>query len=166
MGHEATPGTRQLEAETLQLFEVRLRESIQPLVPGCSELEPNQPMVVGVAHALDEASRVGPVHQSDRTVVAQEEVVGNLADGRSPGVGVAADGQQQLVLRRRQARLLGLLLAPAQEPAQPRPERQQILVIGIRQTHRLTIASWNDRLVDRRNDERNESIPGTAPHRP
>ena len=83
----------------------------------------------------------GTVHQADRAVVAQQQIVGHLADRRPPPVGVAADRQQQLVLGRRQPSRLGLLLAPAHETSQAGPEGQEVLVVGISQTHRLTIAS-------------------------
>ena len=39
---------------------------------------------------------------------------------------------------------VGLLLAPAQEPPEPGAQRQQVLVVGITQTHRTTIASCHD----------------------
>ena len=39
---------------------------------------------------------------------------------------------------------LGLLLAPAEEAPQPGPQRQQVLVVGVRQSHRNTIPSFHD----------------------
>jgi len=45
---------------------------------------------------------------------------------------VPAYGQEQLVLRRRDAGLFGLLLAPAEEAPEAAPQRQQVLVVAIR----------------------------------
>ena len=68
--------------------------------------------------ARDQSSLLGAIDQSDRTVVTQDEVAGDIADGRSARVAVTADGEQQLVLGGREACGLGVLLAPAQEPPQ------------------------------------------------
>ena len=111
-----------------------LRQRLETLAPRRGELQPDDPVVLGVAHPLDQPGRYGPVDEADGAVVAEEEVVGHLADRRPPVVGVPSDGQQQLLLRRRQPGPLGLLLAPAEEPAQPGPQRQQILVVGVAQS--------------------------------
>jgi hypothetical protein len=47
--------------------------------------------------ALDQADGLGTVDQLDGAVVAEQEGLGDLADGRPRRVGVAADGQEQLV---------------------------------------------------------------------
>ena len=116
------------------------------------EPEPHDPLVLGVADPRHQAGVDGAVHQPDGTVVAQQEVVRRLAHRGAAAVFVAADGQQQLVLRRRQPRRLGLLVAPAQEAAESRPQRQQVLVVGIPQSivprcHRDAMNWW---MVDRR----------------
>ena len=147
-GMQPPPGARERATQPPELLEVGLGECLEALAPGRGELQADDPVVLGVAHPLDQLGRVGPVHQPDGAVVAEQEVVGHLADGRAAAVGVPADGQQQLVLRRRQSGGLRLLLAPAEEPAQSGPQRQQILVVGIPQTHRLTIASCHDSLGD------------------
>ena len=120
----------------MQLLHVGGRERLQMLLALGGELQPDDPLVLGVAAAGDQARLLGPVDQADGAVVAEQEVVGHLADRRPARVGVAPDGQQELVLGRRQPGCLGLLLAPAQEAAQAGPERQQVLVVGVRQSHR------------------------------
>jgi hypothetical protein len=81
--------------------------------------------------ALQQPGGLRPVDQLHRAVVAQQQVPGDLADGGPARVGVAADRQQQLVLRGREAGGGGLLGAPAQEPAQPGPKAQQAFVLGL-----------------------------------
>ncbi len=105
------------------------------------ELQADDPMVVRVAYPLDQLGRHRPVHQPDGAVVAQQEVVGDLTDGRAAAVRVPPDGEQELLLRRRQSRRLSLLLAPAHKAPQPGPQGQQILVVGVSQNHRPTILS-------------------------
>ena len=51
----------------------------------------------------------------------------------------SADGQQKLVMSRRQPDDLGLLLAPVQVLAQTRPQPQETLVIRVLQRNRTTI---------------------------
>ncbi len=135
---------RERAAQPAELLEMGLRQRLETLAPGRGELQPDDAVVLGIAHPLDQLGRHGPVHQPDGAVVAEQEVVGHLADGRAAAVRMSPDGQQQLVLRRRQPGGFRLLLAPAEEAAQPGPQRQQVLVVGIPQNHRLTIASYHD----------------------
>ncbi len=69
------------------------------------EGEAHGSVVVGVGQAVDEAAALGAVDELDHAVVAEQQVIGNVADGRVAVV--AADRQQQLVLRGCQAGLLG-----------------------------------------------------------
>jgi hypothetical protein len=55
---------------------------------------------------------LGTVDQLDGAVVAQQQGPGDLADGRPIRVGMAADGQQQLVLGWGEPGRSGLLGAP------------------------------------------------------
>jgi hypothetical protein len=54
-------------------------------------------------------------------VVAEQQIVGYLADRRTLGIAVTADGEQQLMVCRRQPRGQGLLGAPPLEMAQTGP---------------------------------------------
>jgi predicted acyl esterase len=54
-------------------------------------------VVVGVADPGHQAGGVGAVDEAHGAAVAQEEIVGDLADGGPPGVGVPRHGQEQLV---------------------------------------------------------------------
>ena len=101
-------------------------------------------MVLVVSHPCHETSLLGPVDQAHRTVVTEQEVVGHFAHRRPAAVRVPPDGQQQLLLRRRHTGRLCLLLAPAEKAPQTRTERQQVFVVGVGQSHRITIPSFYD----------------------
>jgi drug/metabolite transporter (DMT)-like permease len=107
-----------------------------------SQAQADHAAVVLVLQALDQARGLRPVHQADGAVMAQEEVAGRVADGRPARVLVAADGQQELVLRGCQPGGFGLLGAPMKEPPEARPEQEQSVVFGI-----LDVAdvSWHGR---------------------
>ena len=108
------------------------------------ELQADDPVVLRVTYPLDQLGRDGPVDQPDGTVMAQQQVVGDLADRGPTVIGVPPDGQQELVLCRGQPGALRLLLTPAHETPQARSQRQQILIVGISQNHRVTITSYSD----------------------
>ena len=67
----------------------------------------------------DESGLDSTVDETNRARLANEKVVGDLADGRSEGIIVGAHHQEQLVLCGRQVRIQRTLLAPMQEAAQP-----------------------------------------------
>jgi hypothetical protein len=106
-------------------------------VPG--EAEPDRPRVVGVLAALDQARRHRTVDQLDRAVVADQQVAGDVADGRARRVAVATDREQELVLRRGQPGGDGPVGAPAKEPSQPGAEVEQPLVVPLLQGHGATL---------------------------
>lgn len=88
-------------------------------------------MVVGLAAAGNQAGGLGPVDQLDSAVVAKEQVVGRLADGRTRRIAVTPYGQQQLVLGGGQPGGLGLLGAPVLESTKAGTEREEPLVGGV-----------------------------------
>ena len=108
-------------------------QSPQHARAGRGELEPHHSFVVGIRDPAHDACLHRPVDQPDRAVVANQQRVGDVADGRAPPVVVAADREQQLVLRRREPLGAGLLLAPTQEAAQPRPHPEQLPVLRVGQ---------------------------------
>ena len=118
------------------------------LVPFAVSSSRTRRAVVSVADPLHQAGRLGPVDEPDGAVVTQEQVVGHLADRGPLLVVVAPDGHEQLVLRRGESHRFGLLVTPAKEPPQPGPQRQEVLVVDVRQFHRGTIPSLHDGLGD------------------
>ncbi len=106
------------------------------------ESQPDHASILGILDPLDQAQRTYPLRELDRAVVLQQQIPGNVTDRRSAGIIVAADGQQKLVMSRRQPDDLGLLLAPVQVLAQTRPQPQETLVIRVLQLkshHDMTV---------------------------
>jgi H+/Cl- antiporter ClcA len=68
-------------------------------------------------------------------VVSHQQVIGHIGDGGC-AAGVAADGEKQLVLGGSEPSLEGPLLAPAEKAPQAVPEREQTLVVVVRQMAR------------------------------
>ena len=114
-GIETAPGRRERATQPPELFEVGLGERLEALAPRRRELQTHDSVILWVPDPLDELGGDGPVDQADGTVVAEEQVVGHLADGWATAVGVPPDGQQQLMLGRGQPRSFRLLLAPSEK---------------------------------------------------
>jgi uncharacterized protein YeaO (DUF488 family) len=134
--------------EVAQFVQVSGPEAVQPCLPVGGEHHPGQPPVLGVTGPRDNP-RVGrPVHQLDHAVVAQQQVLGELGDRRILAPRVALDRDEKLVLGRGQADRARLRLAPVQEPAQARAERQQILEVPSRHFgHLFTVAQLDPDLA-------------------
>jgi hypothetical protein len=80
---------------------------------------------------LYEACLVCPIDQTNHAVMAEEQIVRHLADGRTSWVGVSTDRQEKLVLCRGQPGCFGLLLAPSLKKAKTGSEREQPSVNSI-----------------------------------
>src|SRR5215212_1670844 len=101
IGSEPVPDGAELVDQAPELLAVEGGHGGEvPRPPGC-ELDPHDPVVSGIGAAADEATLLGAVYQLHGAVVAEQEVVCDLADGGRRAV--AADGQQELVLGRREA---------------------------------------------------------------
>ena len=85
-------------------------EALQQVPTSRGQLQPNKASVACVGQAADQAGLRGAVDQLDCAVVAQEQVLGHVADSRRSGAVMAADGEEQLVLLPGHPRGLGLLL--------------------------------------------------------
>ncbi len=113
----------QPEDEAFELLQMERREVLESLGSDAGQLQAHDAMVLGVATADDQTGLVGTVHQLDGAVMAQEQVVRHLADGRAAWVVVTANGEEELVLARREPCGPGLLLTPTQEVPESRPQR-------------------------------------------
>jgi hypothetical protein len=92
----------------------------------------HDPLVGRIVLAPHESRLLGAVNQLDRTVVAQQKVVGDVADARRAAV--TANREQQLVLCGRDADVSSLLLAPVKEPPESVAEVQEPLEVILRES--------------------------------
>lgn len=99
-------------------------------------------MILVLPATVHQPSRFRPVDQAHDAVMLEQQVVGDLTDGRTRRAAVTSNGQHQLVLRRGQTGFLGGLGTPALESSQPGPQRQQPGVVGLSQ-----VLSRHDKIV-------------------
>jgi hypothetical protein len=93
-------------------------EAGQPSAAARSQMQSYLSMVDRVDLALDQAGLFGSIDEADRAVMTHQEMFGHVTDaGSTPGV--AANGEEQLMLRGGDTDLGCLLFAPVQE-ASPR----------------------------------------------
>ena len=111
--------------QPFELLQVSPAEAREARGTGARDAQADDTPVLGVAGPTDQARARRPVHEARRTVVLEEQRIGDVADGGPALVVVPAHGEQQLVLSRREALLTGLLLAPLEEPPQLRAEPEQ-----------------------------------------
>ncbi len=83
---------------------------------------------------MDEPCLRRPIDELDRAVVAQEQRLCDFPDRRRLAL-MPADGEEQLVLLRRQAGEAGLLVAPVEEAAERSAEGKELAVVGIFERH-------------------------------
>lgn len=114
---------------------MRLGQPLELLGPVWRELDPHNALVRGVRRAADKSLTRRAVYQLDRAVVTEHEVVREVTDRRAGGIGVSANGQQQLMLSWRQSRGPCLSLAPTEKAAQPGPELEQMLEVTLVEQH-------------------------------
>ncbi len=90
-------------------------------------------MIERVLDPPDQAGFCGAIDEADGTVVPEQERGSNVADGRPSPIGRAAHCEQELMLRSGDPKGLSLFLAPTEEAAQLRPERQEPLIVRVRE---------------------------------
>ena len=79
------------------------------------EFHPYHPGVIVVRPPADEPAGFRAVHEAHGAMTLQQQVVGELSDGRRLGAWVSLDRHKQLVLGRGKTHRVRLLLAPPQE---------------------------------------------------
>jgi len=75
-------------------------------------------MVIAVSDASEQPGRFGAVHEAHGAVVAQQQLVGDVADLGSAGINVPSNREQQLMLGGGQPGRSCPILAPMLEPPQ------------------------------------------------
>ena len=98
--------------EVPELVEVSGGQPVQALLAVGTEPDTGEAAADVIAPSLHEPGRLGVVDQLDRAVVAQQQVAGEVADGRALAAAAALDRQHQLMLGRCQAGVARLCLAP------------------------------------------------------
>ena len=102
-GRQSFPRAGELGRQAYELFEVQGRESLETLRAVGGEMQSNHPMILVVSGAGDQTGGVSPVDEPNRAVMEQQQIVRHLSDGRTTGITMPPDGQEQLVLSGREA---------------------------------------------------------------
>jgi len=129
---ESLPQWFEVRAEAGELLEMCVGQCDELLLAAGRQAQAHEPVVVAIGDTFDEPGAFGAVDQLDDAVMPEQEMCGDLADGWR--ITVAADGEEQLVLRAGDADPVGLVLAPAEEPAQPVAKRQEALEVRVGQS--------------------------------
>ena len=98
-------------------------------------MQSHNPVIFFVSGPAHQTGHNRVVDETHRAVVDEEQIVRHFSDRRTPGIGVASNCQEQLVLRWGESSGARLALAPAFEMAEPSPQSQQAGVDGLGQTH-------------------------------
>ena len=126
---ETGPKTLERAGEPGELFEVQSREALDLVPAACGQEEPDDAVIVPVTFPADETERLGTVCQTHGAVVSQEQLVGDVPNGWSAGVGMSSHDEEQLMLSRRESDVPGLLLAPVKEAAKTGAKLEQCSVL-------------------------------------
>ena len=113
----------------MQLFEVRAAQLAEASRAKRRKPQAHRAVVDRVGIPIDQTRFDRAVHEPDRAVVPEQQRIGKVANRRSFSVRMASNGKQQLVLRRRDADGLRLLLAPPKKLAQPGSEIEESSVV-------------------------------------
>lgn len=124
-GAKVLPRAGEVGGQPLELFEVKGGKHFQSLGALNGQMQAHHPMVIVVSSPSDQTRRVSTVDEPDGAVVQKEQVISDLSNSRATRITVSPNGQQQLMLSRRESRGTSLALAPALEMAKPGPQGQQ-----------------------------------------
>lgn len=108
----------------------------EPAAPERRQRQPDGSLVPPIRSSPNKPGGLRPVHQLHHAVVAEQQMASHVSDGGASRVEVAPHREEKLVLRRGQARGLGLVLAPSQEPTKPVSQAEEVRVIGVGQACR------------------------------
>jgi hypothetical protein len=120
----------ELGVEQAQFADVGGREAFQDVAGLGGQGDDDLAAVVGGAGFPDDVGLDQSIDEFDGGVVADDELVGDLRDGDAAFAG-RADGENRLVLLRRQAGGAGGRFTEGEELAQAPPERGERLVFPV-----------------------------------
>lgn len=129
---QVLPDRRERRPKATQFLDVLARQLLETALTDRGEGHAHGTRVVWIRRPDHQPVALGTVDDLDRGVVPNDQELGNLADPGSLDNGAAANSEEQLMDRGVQPRLCRGVLAPAQEPAKPRPELQQAPVVIVR----------------------------------
>ena len=115
--------------KVVQFGQVRLGQLGYQLISLPGQLHPDYARVGSIGPAAHEASRLRTVHELHHAVMAEQQVAGELADGRLDLARMTLDRDQQLVLDMSQAYRACLVFAPSLKAAQADAEGEEVLEI-------------------------------------
>jgi hypothetical protein len=112
---------------------MRSRQRDELGLTGPGEADADDALIGGIDVARDETGALGSIDQLDHAVVAEEQMLGDIAHRRRVcAVVVATDGQQQLVLGGGEPDGPRFLLTPVQEAAQTIAKGQEAGEVVVR----------------------------------
>lgn len=114
----------------LQLVEVRGGERRDVSCAAAGQVQTDNSMVARIDAACDQPRQLGTVDEPHDAVVAQQQVIGDIADRRG-AAGMPAYREQQLILGGRDAGGNRLLFAPVDEASELIAKGQEALVVRV-----------------------------------
>ncbi len=135
---QARPHGVDVGSQPFELLEMGGGQGRQASGSGSREPHMHDAVIVAIVLSAHEPRALGPVDELDHGVVAQQQVVGQVADGGQTFV--AAHCEQQLVLGWGQPGGLRLVFAPAEEPAQAIAEAEETSVLDIVKMHAYIVS--------------------------
>jgi H+/Cl- antiporter ClcA len=135
--------------EAPELGQVMSRQAGEVPCARGGESKPHDALIIGVAYSIDVSGVDGPIDQSHRAVVPDQQRLGHIPNCRAHRRAMPPDRQQELMLRRREPLRFGLLLAPPQEPTQRGTEMEEPAVVAIGQAIRRAIRRAVRRAIER-----------------
>lgn len=138
---QSAPQSFEVRGETFQLLQMQGGERRESPPSEGRQGQAHDSMIVRILGTPHQTGGHRPVREPHSAVVTQHEQSGDVADRRAPRILEPADGQQELMLSRRDAGRLGQLLAPVEEPTESDPEVEQPAVLLVGQGRRHGISS-------------------------
>jgi hypothetical protein len=97
------------------------RQRLQSFGSNFGESQTNEPTISLVSRTQDEPRCIRSIDEFDNAVVAQQQIIGNVAHCWSAGVSVSADDEKQLMLSWGQSSIMCLPLTPPFKTSETRP---------------------------------------------
>lgn len=97
---KSQPRPGKIELQPFELFQMQCRKRLESRCPLLGQLQPDDPTILLAPDPPNEPGGLGPVSQTDGTVMPEKEIVGHLTDGWALMVTMSPYGEEQLVVCR------------------------------------------------------------------